>query len=373
MRKLAILTLCLIPAAARAQQRPNWNGAFTAAQAGSGQQLYRDECLRCHGATLGGGESAPELSGAAFLARWTGRTAADLLDRTRRTMPTDNPGGLERVEIRGRNGLPPERQRLHGGHSRNRGWVRPRRREIGGVALLRRRCREHQVFSPRPDQRRQREELEVAWRWTAENFGRPPEFNWEVTPLMVGGVLYFTAGTRRDVVAVDAATGETLWMYRLDEGERGSDASPAANNRGLAYWTRRQRRRPHPRHLAGYQLVALECQNRPALPSFGKQRPASISSTVSTAPASSPAPSAPVRRAIVVKDVVVVGAAAASRHRAAVARQHPRLRPRLRRPHRQALDLPHHPAARRIRQRNLGKRFLEVHRQHRRLGPAQRR
>ena len=63
----------------------------------------------------------------------------------------------------------------------------------------------------------------------------PPDFNWEVTPLMVDGVLYFTAGSRRDAVAVDAATGETLWMYRLDEGERGT-ARPHAR-RGLAYWT----------------------------------------------------------------------------------------------------------------------------------------
>ena len=95
MRTLAMLTLCLLPATAPAQQRPNWSGAFTAAQAGGGQQLYREECVRCHGATMAGGDGAPELSGAAFLARWAGKTPADLLDRTRRTMPTDNPGGLD--------------------------------------------------------------------------------------------------------------------------------------------------------------------------------------------------------------------------------------------------------------------------------------
>ena len=64
-------------------------------------------------------------------------------------------------------------------------------------------------------------ELKVVWEWKAQNFGRRPEFNWEVTPLMVGGTLYFTAGTRRDAIAVDGATGETLWMYRLEEGPRG--------------------------------------------------------------------------------------------------------------------------------------------------------
>ena len=63
-------------------------------------------------------------------------------------------------------------------------------------------------------------DLSIAWRWKAQNFGRRPDINWEVTPLIANGVLYFTAGTRRDTVAVDGATGETLWMYRLDEGVR---------------------------------------------------------------------------------------------------------------------------------------------------------
>jgi len=42
-------------------------------------------------------------------------------------------------------------------------------------------------------------ELKIAWQWKSQNFGRRPDFNWEVTPLAIGGVLYFTAGTRRDV------------------------------------------------------------------------------------------------------------------------------------------------------------------------------
>src|SRR5438128_11953484 len=51
--------------------------------------------------------------------------------------------------------------------------------------------------------------LEIQWRWKAENFGPRPDFLWEVTPLMVKGVLYFTAGVRRDTIAIDAETGET--------------------------------------------------------------------------------------------------------------------------------------------------------------------
>src|SRR5438874_812727 len=51
-------------------------------------------------------------------------------------------------------------------------------------------------------------QLQIVWRWKSENFGPRPDYNWEVTPLMIGGVLYFTAGSRRAAVAVDAATGE---------------------------------------------------------------------------------------------------------------------------------------------------------------------
>jgi quinoprotein glucose dehydrogenase len=79
--------------------------------------------------------------------------------------------------------------------------------------------------------------LRIAWTWGAENFGKRPESNWEVTPLMVvEGVLYFTAGSRRVVVALNASGGETLWMYRLDEGARGNQVA-RTNNRGLAYWS----------------------------------------------------------------------------------------------------------------------------------------
>src|SRR5262245_7743113 len=53
--------------------------------------------------------------------------------------------------------------------------------------------------------------LEVAWRFKTDNFGPFPEFKLEGTPLMINGVLYATAGTRRAVVALDARTGEQIW------------------------------------------------------------------------------------------------------------------------------------------------------------------
>src|SRR5665213_1009069 len=79
--------------------------------------------------------------------------------------------------------------------------------------------------------------LEVAWRFKADALGPALEYNWESTPLMVGGVVYVTAGTRRAVVALDAATGEMLWMHQEHEGPRGESAPRKLSGRGLAYWT----------------------------------------------------------------------------------------------------------------------------------------
>src|SRR4026208_174905 len=57
--------------------------------------------------------------------------------------------------------------------------------------------------------------LEVAWRFKTDNFGPFPEFKLEGTPLMVNGVLYTTAGTRRAVVALDAKNGELFWVHSI--------------------------------------------------------------------------------------------------------------------------------------------------------------
>ena len=62
------------------------------------------------------------------------------------------------------------------------------------------------------------------------------------------------------------------------------------------------------------------------------------------------------------------------RQNAAQPPQRQGLRARLRRPHGRApLDLPHHPAAGRVRERDVGGRLVGVHRQHRRVDPDDRR
>jgi quinoprotein glucose dehydrogenase len=113
--------------------------------------------------------------------------------------------------------------------------------------------------------------LEVAWRFKTDNLGARPEFKLEGTPLMVGGVLYTTGGTRRSVVALDAATGELLWVYGLKEGARGAASPRQLSGRGVAYWSDGPMRKSE-RILyvtPGFQLVALDTKTGVPISDFG--------------------------------------------------------------------------------------------------------
>ena len=111
-------------------------------------------------------------------------------------------------------------------------------------------------------------DLEVAWRVNTANFGPNPEYNFQSTPLMVDGVLYSTAGSRRSVIALDAGTGELLWMHRLDEGERGAAAPRRLSGRGLAY--RDDGEDGQIFYVTpGYQLIGLDATSGNRLTDFG--------------------------------------------------------------------------------------------------------
>ena len=86
---------------------------------------------------------------------------------------------------------------------------------------------------------------------------------------MVDRVLYFTAGFRRNVVAIDAGTAETLWMYRLDEGERGEVAPRRNSGRGVSYWTDGRGDERIFVVSPGFHLVALDADTGDPIPGFG--------------------------------------------------------------------------------------------------------
>jgi quinoprotein glucose dehydrogenase len=111
--------------------------------------------------------------------------------------------------------------------------------------------------------------LEVAWRFKTDNLGPRPEFNFQSTPLMVGGWIYTTAGTRRAVVALDAATGEMKWMHSEDEGKRGEEAPRQLSGRGLAYWSDGRSARII-YVTPGYRMKALDAKTGAPITSFGK-------------------------------------------------------------------------------------------------------
>jgi quinoprotein glucose dehydrogenase len=148
--------------------------------------------------------------------------------------------------------------------------------------------------------------LRIAWRWRADNLGPRPINNLETTPLMVGGVLYATAGIRPNVVAIDGVTGETLWMYRLDEGRRG-DMAPRSVSRGVEYWTDGKQERIIA-IMRGYHMVSLDAKTGLPDPKFGRDGVVDLyedfdQPTPNDGVISSTSP------AVVVRDVVVVGAA----------------------------------------------------------------
>lgn len=112
-------------------------------------------------------------------------------------------------------------------------------------------------------------DLEVAWRLKTDNFGNRPEYKLEGTPLMVNGVLYTTAGSRRAAIAIDAATGELLWLHGEHEGKRGAAAPRQLSGRGLAYWSDGKEERIF-YFTPGYRLVCLDAKTGARVPSFGK-------------------------------------------------------------------------------------------------------
>ena len=110
--------------------------------------------------------------------------------------------------------------------------------------------------------------LEIAWRFKTDNLGPTPEYDFQSTPLMAGRVLYSTGGTRRAVFALDAGTGELLWVHSENEGERGAAAPRKLSGRGLAYWT--DGRESRILYVTpGYRLVALDAKTGTRVSTFG--------------------------------------------------------------------------------------------------------
>lgn len=113
-------------------------------------------------------------------------------------------------------------------------------------------------------------ELEVAWRFKTDNLGPSPEYRYQATPLVIDGIMYSTGGSRRAVFALNAATGELLWVYSLDEGERARNAPRQLSGRGLAFWQEGEEKRIV-YVTPGYRMIALNAETGRPIPGFGEQ------------------------------------------------------------------------------------------------------
>jgi len=68
-----------------AQQRPA--GPYTAEQAAAGRAAYQTNCAVCHAADMVGSNEAAQLAGSNFFNQWGERTAGELINFIRSTMP----------------------------------------------------------------------------------------------------------------------------------------------------------------------------------------------------------------------------------------------------------------------------------------------
>jgi quinoprotein glucose dehydrogenase len=270
---------------------------------------YLRTCASCHGPELRGGETGPALIGSTFQQHWGSVPPVGLDEFTRRTMPPTSPGSLSAddyaaalARVRRANGwVVPPAAPLAAGYPKiaaTAEWL-SNRNDLGSSS-----------YSPLAQINRDNvSKLRIAWRWKSDNFGPVPEYYYRPTPLMADGILYVSAGIRRDVVAIDATTGETLWMYRLDEGERGAVAPRRNSGRGVAYW-RSSRPGEGSRIFTitpGFQLVALDALSGLPVASFGKGGIVDLKDglpRVADLPKTPPGSSSP---PLIIGDVVVAG------------------------------------------------------------------
>ncbi len=109
--------------------------------------------------------------------------------------------------------------------------------------------------------------LQVAWQWNAGAFGKDEYYR--TTPLYANGRLFTVATTRRIAAAIDPENGETLWMWRMDEGIRWQKAPRQFAGRGLAYWTDGKEERLIV-VTPGYHMALLDAKTGLPDPKFGK-------------------------------------------------------------------------------------------------------
>jgi glucose dehydrogenase len=237
-----------------------------------GRVTFTAECSRCH---------VPTEMDARLKARWIGRSGQELFEQVRSTMPAETPGSLSNeqyydltafildsgnVNIEGGKISVPELAALTINPGAitadaNAGISVPWADYHGDKGANRYSALDQINASNVAD-------LEIAWSFDTGSFGPRPETYSVSTPLMVNGKIYATVGATRNVVALDAISGELLWLWRPEEGERFDDAPRKGSGKGLSYYNDNGQETIFT-ITPGYYLVALDAQTGDPLPSFG--------------------------------------------------------------------------------------------------------
>ncbi len=111
-------------------------------------------------------------------------------------------------------------------------------------------------------------DLDVAWVWRGDNFGPSVDNILRATPIYAEGKLFTVAGSRRQVAAIDPATGETLWTWRMRHTQRWEDSMRKSYGRGVSYAVVNGRGRIYVVD-PGFFLIALDAETGRPIEDFG--------------------------------------------------------------------------------------------------------
>lgn len=306
-------------------------GIYQDIQADSVATLYSTGCASCHGPQGQGSEGGSPLLGTIFQSRWQEKSIGDLFEITKQTMPKNNPASYDDKTYAalvafilrlnhfpaGENSLSSQKKDLDlilfGPPAPNTVPYKFAPRVVDkGILSIEGEWPQHRSDMGSTNysaldqiNRNNAKELKILWRWKTENFGPSPEYNYEATPLMVKGILYTTAGSSRTVAAIDGRNGETLWTFKLNEGERSAYAPRQNSGRGVAYW----KNDAGPDRIIyvtpAYQLVALNANNGQLVTEFGINGIVDLRKGLGLDPVKSPIGST--SPPIIINHVIIVG------------------------------------------------------------------
>jgi glucose dehydrogenase len=276
-----------------------------------GKEVFQSHCARCH---------QPQELSKRLIDNWSGRNGGELFQRIKTTMPAESPGSRSDSEylavtahLLDASGIELPRENLTQSllakiaikvatqptdastTDVSVGWT-----DLNGNVSAQRYSPLDQINASNANQ------LKVAWRWSAGMFGPSPEGKNVSSPIMVNGMLYATAGGTRNVVAINAGTGQLLWMWRTEEGDRFANAPRKGSGRGVSYWQSGATKRVLT-VTPGYRLVALNAETGIPDSTFGSDGVVDLMEGLRRAPDRQDIDITSTMPPFVMNDVIVVG------------------------------------------------------------------